>query len=66
VSEKYNLDASAARNTHLLNNAISSGVEDNVFVQPKGPSGKVKLAPKESAATKDKEVSVLHVCPTIH
>ena len=32
-----------------LNRAIASGTEGGLFLLPKGPSGKVKLAPKAKA-----------------
>ncbi|KAJ6547361.1 hypothetical protein B0H19DRAFT_1379645 [Mycena capillaripes] len=32
-----------------LNRALASGIETGIFVQPKGPSGCVKLAPRVSA-----------------
>ncbi|KAJ6608748.1 hypothetical protein B0H10DRAFT_1955173 [Mycena sp. CBHHK59/15] len=47
AKETYKLDSTRAH-VSWLNRAISSGVEDGVFVQPKGPSGCVKLAPKNS------------------
>ncbi|KAF8061524.1 hypothetical protein FPV67DRAFT_1509297 [Lyophyllum atratum] len=45
VESKYgvNLDPAAASQ---LNRAITSGSEKGIFVLPKGPSGKIKLAPK--------------------
>jgi len=33
-------------NVFQLGRAIASGTETGIFVLPKGPSGKVKLAPK--------------------
>lgn len=36
-------------NQYQFSRAISSGVEGGIFVLPKGPSGKVKLAPKAKA-----------------
>jgi hypothetical protein len=48
VLEKYQVDATGTQ-LYQLNHAITSGVEEGIFVQPKGPSGKVKLAPKASA-----------------
>ena len=33
-------------NLFQLNRAITSGAEAGIFALPKGPSGKVKLAPK--------------------
>lgn len=52
------MDASAA-NIYLLNRAITSGAEGGIFLLPKGPSGKVKLAPKVKAAGDAKEVSIV-------
>ncbi|KAI0646892.1 hypothetical protein C8Q79DRAFT_593150 [Trametes meyenii] len=50
VSEKYGLDATSAVNTSHLNRAIANGAEEGIFALPKGPSGKVKLAPKTKPA----------------
>ncbi|KAJ7818097.1 hypothetical protein B0H14DRAFT_3877211 [Mycena olivaceomarginata] len=47
AKETYKLDSTRAH-VSWLNRAIASGVEDGVFVQPKGPSGCVKLAPENS------------------
>lgn len=44
----------------LLSRALAKGEEEGVFVFPKGPSGKVKLAPKKKPLT-SKEVSCLAV-----
>jgi histone H1/5 len=46
-----------AGNIYQLNRAITHGAESNVFVLPKGPSGKIKLAPKAKAGAA-KEVSL--------
>lgn len=44
-------------NLHQLNLALTRGAEKETFVFPKGPSGKVKLAPRRpKAATDSKEV----------
>jgi histone H1/5 len=44
-------------NLHQLNLALSRGAEKETFVFPKGPSGKVKLAPKHPKVAADaKEV----------
>ncbi|KAJ7489888.1 hypothetical protein B0H11DRAFT_1044813 [Mycena galericulata] len=52
AEQKYGL--SSAANVSQLNRAILSGVEAGIFVQPKGPSGCVKLAPKvRSDASKE-------------
>ncbi|KAF9065322.1 hypothetical protein BDP27DRAFT_1229161 [Rhodocollybia butyracea] len=45
VESKYKIDVNASAASQL-NRAITSGNEKGVFVLPKGPSGKVKLAPK--------------------
>ncbi|KAE9406360.1 hypothetical protein BT96DRAFT_810826 [Gymnopus androsaceus JB14] len=47
VESKYKIDVNASTNSQL-NRAITSGSEKKIFVLPKGPSGKVKLAPKVS------------------
>ena len=44
--------------TSQLNRAIASGADEGIFSLPKGPSGKVKLAPKVKSAPA-KEVSLL-------
>ncbi|KAJ7898834.1 hypothetical protein B0H14DRAFT_2556897 [Mycena olivaceomarginata] len=46
---KYKLSIGAAQNTHL-SEALAAGSEKNNFVFPKGPSGRVKLAPKVKSA----------------
>ncbi|KAJ7738484.1 hypothetical protein DFH07DRAFT_82607 [Mycena maculata] len=52
AEDQYKL--SSAANVSQLNRAIVSGVEAGIFVQPKGPSGCVKLAPKvRSEASKE-------------
>lgn len=57
AEEKYKLDMSSASNLHQLNLALTRGAEKETFVFPKGPSGKVKLAPKRPKAAADaKEV----------
>lgn len=38
-------------NLSQLNRAIAHGQEEGIFTLPKGPSGKVKLAPKKVVAT---------------
>jgi histone H1/5 len=51
------MDMASASNLHQLNLALTRGAEKETFVFPKGPSGKVKLAPKRSkVATDAKEV----------
>jgi histone H1/5 len=39
--------------TSQLNRAISHGTQEGIFSLPKGPSGKVKLAPKAKTAIKE-------------
>jgi histone H1/5 len=57
AEEKYKLDMSSASNLHQLNLALTRGAEKETFVFPKGPSGKVKLAPnRPRVATDAKEV----------
>jgi histone H1/5 len=48
----------SASNLHQLNLALNRGADKETFVFPKGPSGKVKLAPKRppKAAADAKEV----------
>ncbi|KAH7915999.1 hypothetical protein BJ138DRAFT_1097416 [Hygrophoropsis aurantiaca] len=45
AEETYHIDVSGT-NLYQLNRAIASGAEGGIFALPKGPSGKVKLAPK--------------------
>jgi len=57
AEEKYRLDMTSASNLHQLNLALSRGAEKETFVFPKGPSGKVKLAPRRPRVAADaKEV----------
>ncbi|PPQ63352.1 hypothetical protein CVT24_006725 [Panaeolus cyanescens] len=49
AEEKYKVEMNAS-NLSQLNRAITSGAETGVFALPKGPSGKVKLAPKAKAS----------------
>ncbi|KAJ7922580.1 hypothetical protein B0H13DRAFT_1456410, partial [Mycena leptocephala] len=53
AEDKYKL--STPSHVSQLNRAIIHGVETGVFVQPKGPSGCVKIPPKR-ARTESKEV----------
>ncbi|KAJ7845017.1 hypothetical protein B0H14DRAFT_3685184 [Mycena olivaceomarginata] len=46
---KYKLSIGAAQNTQP-SKALAAGKEKNIFVLPKGPSGRVKLAPKAKSA----------------
>jgi hypothetical protein len=52
AEETYQLEVSGA-NLYQLNRAISSGASAGIFTLPKGPSGKVKLAPKKKSASDD-------------
>ncbi|KAF5391337.1 hypothetical protein D9757_002044 [Collybiopsis confluens] len=54
AEEKYKLQMN---NAHLsqLNRAISHGAETGIFLLPKGPSGKVKLPPKNKSSAESKE-----------
>ncbi|KAI0928380.1 hypothetical protein AcW1_005640 [Taiwanofungus camphoratus] len=45
ITEKYKLEIEGA-NASQLNRAIAHGAQIGIFALPKGPSGKVKLAPK--------------------
>ncbi|KAJ4001373.1 hypothetical protein F5050DRAFT_1470396 [Lentinula boryana] len=59
VENKYKIDVNASTASQL-NRAITSGSEKGVFVLPKGPSGKVKLAPKvRSDAAKENATPAL-------
>ncbi|KAH9930977.1 uncharacterized protein B0H18DRAFT_992132 [Fomitopsis serialis] len=54
ISEKYKLDLeNNASNASHLNRAIASGEKEGIFALPKGPSGKVKLAPKNKPAANE-------------
>ncbi|KAI0807186.1 hypothetical protein C8Q74DRAFT_44270 [Fomes fomentarius] len=50
ITEKFGVDATTPVNLSHLNRAIANGAEDGTFALPKGPSGKVKLAPKTKPA----------------
>jgi len=50
AEEAYKIDVSGS-NLSQLNRAITSGVEGGIFILPRGPSGKVKLAPKAKPLT---------------
>ncbi|KAH9174213.1 hypothetical protein EDB89DRAFT_1953778 [Lactarius sanguifluus] len=52
VEEKYKLEIGNAQITQL-SRAIAVGAEKNVFSLPKGPSGRVKLAPKAPKVADD-------------
>ncbi|EKM82950.1 hypothetical protein AGABI1DRAFT_125427 [Agaricus bisporus var. burnettii JB137-S8] len=56
AEEKHNIDVSG-NNLFQLKRAIATGAEDGIFVQPKGPAGKVKLAPRVKASVGSKENS---------
>ncbi|KAH9001646.1 hypothetical protein EDB92DRAFT_1788401 [Lactarius akahatsu] len=65
AEEKYKLDMTSASNLHQLNLALTRGAEKETFVFPKGPSGKVKLAPKRPRAPADtKEVCCGRTSPS--
>ncbi|KAJ7805351.1 hypothetical protein B0H14DRAFT_3485223 [Mycena olivaceomarginata] len=49
VESKYKLTIGNAQNAQL-SKALTTGTEKNIFVLPKGPSGRVKLAPKAKPA----------------
>ena len=54
-------------NLSQLNRAITSGTEGGIFLLPKGPSGKVKLASKAKPLTSaSKEVSRFHLSYHYH
>ena len=57
AAEKYSIEP-VGLNISMLNRAIAHGAEKGDFVLPKGPSGKVRLAPKVKANTSSKEVSI--------
>ncbi|KAH9842544.1 uncharacterized protein C8Q71DRAFT_733365 [Rhodofomes roseus] len=61
VEDKYDIEIGNAQVTQL-SKAITSGAEKDIFSLPKGPSGRVKLAPKvqrppETAAKENKPVA---------
>ncbi|KAI0747955.1 hypothetical protein C8Q80DRAFT_1169255 [Daedaleopsis nitida] len=55
ITEKFGVDATTPINLSHLNRAITNGAEDGTFALPKGPSGKVKLAPKTKPANENVE-----------
>ncbi|KAL6309049.1 hypothetical protein BKA93DRAFT_821875 [Sparassis latifolia] len=58
ISEKYNVEFTGM-NASQLNRAIAHGAEHGIFSLPKGPSGKVKLAPKLKPAPANENVKPL-------
>jgi len=58
VENKYHIDLNPLTASQL-NRAINSGSEKGIFLLPKGPSGKVKLAPKSRSDTA-KENTIPH------
>ncbi|KAF8626295.1 hypothetical protein AX15_004966 [Amanita polypyramis BW_CC] len=54
VEQTYKLEMTTAQNV-MLSKALGSGSEKGVFVLPKGPSGRVKFAPKTKTDTSAKE-----------
>lgn len=62
--DKYNIDLTGTRISQL-NRAITKGAEEGIFHLPKGPSGKVKLPPKNAPAASDSK-EVHHLLPLIH
>ncbi|KAB5596456.1 hypothetical protein CTheo_93 [Ceratobasidium theobromae] len=52
LEEQYKIDITPSHITNI-NRAIARGAETNVFTLPKGPSGKVKLAPKKTSESKE-------------
>lgn len=52
AEEAYKLEVTGT-NLYQLNHAISTGAEKGIFVLPKGPSGKVKLAPSKAGGSKE-------------
>ncbi|KAF8610223.1 hypothetical protein BDV93DRAFT_10646 [Ceratobasidium sp. AG-I] len=57
LEETYKIDITPSHITNI-NRAIARGAETQVFTLPKGPSGKVKLAPKKAAETKENQAPV--------
>jgi len=53
-------------NLYQLNRAITMGAESGIFTLPKGPSGKVKLAPKAGASKEVSYISLLICCFLIY
>ncbi|KAF8352300.1 hypothetical protein F5887DRAFT_1171926 [Amanita rubescens] len=54
VEQTYKMEMTPAQNAQL-SKALGTGSEKGVFVLPKGPSGRVKLAPKTKTDTSAKE-----------
>jgi hypothetical protein len=63
IEEKYKLEITGLQASQL-NRAITSGAEEGLFSLPKGPSGKVKLAPKNKATTKEVSCSKIDIIPS--
>ncbi|KAI5123322.1 hypothetical protein M0805_009343 [Coniferiporia weirii] len=51
---KYKIEMTGL-NLSMLNRAIAHGADAGTFILPKGPSGKVKLAPKNKPSASSKE-----------
>ena len=62
--DKYNIDLTGTRISQL-NRAITKGADEGIFFLPKGPSGKVKLPPKNAPAADSKEVCNFTSAPMI-
>lgn len=58
-----NYDIKAANFDSLFNTALRKGVEVGDFLQPKGPSGPVKVAKKEKALPKPAKVTKPKAAP---
>lgn len=58
ISEKYDVEINGT-NLSQLNRAITHGAEHGIFALPKGPSGKVKLAPKVKPTPTNENVKPL-------
>jgi len=54
--DKYKLEPTGS-NVHNLNQALSHGVQDNPFMFPKGPNGRVKLGTKGNLGHAKNEVT---------
>jgi len=67
AEEAYKIEVSGL-SLSQLNRAITSGTEAGIFILPKGPSGKIKLAPKAkplTSASKENSEPTKKAAPTV-
>ncbi|TIC16141.1 hypothetical protein E3Q10_00319 [Wallemia mellicola] len=55
LASAYKINPESKMTAHFLSQSLKRGIENNVFVCPKGITGKVKLAPKKRAGSDSSE-----------